>query len=170
MPDVRWKFEKSFDSHDMLTDFITNEKCWAKRSSMNLKSGLKTVYRCKLGTYKGGQCSAEIYVLKRIDYRQAYSDDKFVYELFRKMSSHNHSELQNKTIKVTQAIKEKIISSHLNRKYPKTIQYELQDDDNIPENEQPTIRQIRNIIDSFKSAEHGKNPITTNQLTEFAKT
>lgn len=161
-----WQIEKTFNDSKTLNQYIQMEKCWSTRSTVHLKSSVKTVYRCNLVKCKGEQCNAEIYVLKKVN----YSDDSdFMYELFRKKSQHNHDELVSKVKKVPEVLKQKIISLYKSRKLPKSIQYELRDDDNISPNEQPTIRQIRNVIEAFKYSQHGKAPITMNQLTKFTE-
>lgn len=50
---------------------------------------------------------------------------------------------------------------------PQTTQFTLRDCEDIDADDQPTARQIRNIIDKYNKKTFGKDKITMRQLTEF---
>lgn len=91
-----------------------------------------------------------------------------VFELYRKNREHNHEELNNLAKpKVKEHVEKRIIQLvHLK---PQTIIFELRDDENIEEDDQPTMRQVRNVIQTYKNRTFGKDNITMNILTEFVE-
>lgn len=89
-----------------------------------------------------------------------------VFELYRKNRQHNHDELKNlANPKVKEHVEKRIIE--LIKLKPQTIQFTLRDCEDIDADDQPTARQIRNIIDKYNKKTFGKDKITMRQLTEF---
>lgn len=93
---------------------------------------------------------------------------KEIFKVFRKNRQHNHEELKQIKKKVKPEIAELVIQ--LNKHYkPKTIVFELRDRGDIEEEDIPSIRQVRNIIQNRQKMEYGSKPMTMRQLTEFVE-
>lgn len=56
---------------------------------------------------------------------------------------------------------------HKNKKKPLNISLTLGDDQTIPAAEQPTNRQIKSVLDTFKRKQYGDEPLTMRQLGDF---
>lgn len=167
-----WKFERKFENKNDLDEFLKLEKCWAFRSSYSSTNGKKTLYRCNLVTRKGPQCDAELYTMHHIESKESDSSegngdhenvDQY-YMLYRKKALHTHQSLSNKTTKLSEETKQKIIEYYNDDKKPVAISYKFR---SMPKREQPTIRQIKSVIENFKQQEYGKHPITMRQLQDF---
>lgn len=52
---------------------------------------------------------------------------------------------------------------------PKTIAYKLRDVEGFDDADQPTLCQIRKVIDNFKKNQFGRKPLTMKQLAEFVE-
>lgn len=90
-----------------------------------------------------------------------------IYKVYRLNRMHNHEELENQTAtKVKPHVRQLIIDLSKDFK-PKTIIYKLRDREDIAEEDQPSQRQVRAVIEEFKSELYGKDPLTMRQLTEF---
>lgn len=143
--------------------------------------GQKILYRCNLVKRVGRQCAAAIYVIVKESYAEEKeeatvssesgdNDDvvtKKSYVLYRKSLNHTHEQIESKSPRVSTAVETLIIDKFKSGKKAKTISYELLDDDNIPQNEKPSYKQIQNIVANYKNAQYGQSPITMNQLTKF---
>lgn len=95
-----------------------------------------------------------------------------IYSLYRNNKDHTHDSSKNRSVKVSDAIKEKIIELYQNNNFPKGILYKLLSDDSIPDNQVPDKRQIKNVIEQFKTNNESvsKNrPITMKDLSDFAE-
>lgn len=178
-----WKMERRFDDKNDLEEFLKAENCWSYRGIYRSNKGKKTIYRCNKVTRKGPQCEAKLYTLHCIEQMNVeHSDDEQggnieqrddidiqnieYYELYRCKSLHTHESLLNKSAKkVSDETKIKIIGMHKNKQAPVTISLSLRADRTIVE--QPTLQQIKNIIAVYKNKEHGRNPLTMRQLTDF---
>lgn len=90
-----------------------------------------------------------------------------VVKVFRKNRQHNHDELQLAKKKVKPEIATLIID--LSKHYkPKSIVFELRDRGDIEEEEDmPSIRQVRNVLQNHKNMGYGSKPLTMRQLTEY---
>lgn len=167
-----WNFEKEFNSEEEVSVFIKAENTWSLRSSQELSSGKKFTYRCNKVKRTGPQCNARLYVqsVLKFDFNNGENAEiELKYQLYRKSSTHNHTVLGNKSTKVTGRIKDIIIDGFNNNKKPTAIAYQLRADITIPLNDQPTMRQIKNVIESYKKSVYGKDPITMRTLTEFVE-
>lgn len=179
---IHFTFERKFKSKEEMDSFLRGEECWSVRSTQNLNKGVKTTYRCNLVKCKGEQCAAQVYTLHdnplSSDSEDA-SDDEYakgqanvIYSLYRNNKQHTHDKLKNRSAKVSDVIKEKIIQMHQNNVFPKGISYRLMSDDTVPDDQVPSKRQIKNIIEQFKANNESvsKNrPITMKDLCDFAE-
>lgn len=177
---ILFTLDRQFKTKKEMDSFLRSEECWSVRSTQSLNKGQKTTYRCNLVKCKGDQCAAQIYTLHdnplSSDSDDA-SDDEYgkvnvIYSLYRNNKQHTHNKLKNRSAKVSEAVKLKIIQLHQNNVYPKGILYQLLTDDTVPDDQVPTKRQIKNVVKQFKANNESvsKNrPITMNDLCEFAK-
>lgn len=92
---------------------------------------------------------------------------RYVYEVRRKNREHNHDELENKKKTMKKEVEDLIIELYGNNNKPQTIIFKLRDMENIADEDQPSIREVRNAIDKFKKKSYGADPITMKQLTDF---
>lgn len=93
--------------------------------------------------------------------------DTNIYKVYRLNRMHNHEELKNQTtVKVKPHVRQSIIDLSKDFK-PKTILYKLRDREDIAEEDQPTRRQVRAVIEVFKNQQYGTDPLTMRQLTDF---
>lgn len=94
---------------------------------------------------------------------------KHIFKVYRLNRMHNHEELENQTpTKVKPYVQKLILELSKNFK-PYTIIMKLRAMDEIKEEDQPTKRQVRAVIDNFKSELYGKEPITMHQLTDIVE-
>lgn len=94
---------------------------------------------------------------------------KHIFKVYRLNRMHNHEELENQTpTKVKPYVQKLILELSKNFK-PYTIIMKLRAMDEIKEEDQPNKRQVRAVIDNFKSEQYGKEPITMRQLTDFVE-
>lgn len=94
---------------------------------------------------------------------------KHIFKVYRLNRMHNHEELENQTpTKVKPYVQKYILELSKNFK-PYTILMKLRAMDEIKEEDQPNKRQVRAVIDNFKSEQYGKEPITMRQLTDFVE-
>lgn len=63
---LMWNLDRKFETKKELEDFLGEEDCWSTRTSIKLKNGHKTLYRCNKVIQSGPQCAAELYVLYQI--------------------------------------------------------------------------------------------------------
>lgn len=56
-----------------------------------------------------------------------------------------------------------------NGKTPKQIAIKLRGDKTIQKEDQPTMKQIRNVVQNFSAQEVGKDPITMAQLQDLVQ-
>lgn len=155
-------FERLFKSKAEKNQFIESERCWSYRSGNKTANGYQTMFRCNHVTKAGPQCAAKIYTLEHFD------DNKDHFKVFHLNRNHTHDTLPNKAWKVQVDIKQMVIEYHINGNKPKTIAYALRKKD-IPDVNQPTINQIYAIINAYKKAQFGRNPLTLGELQKFVE-
>lgn len=165
--DGAWIFEKEFENKVELHKLLESESCWSIRSTTNTAKGKKTLYRCNLVKIKANQCHASIYTLHGYDVVDDDVDSKCT--LFRKKLNHTHADSIARSVKVPEKTKKIVIQHYLNRNTAKSIVFLLRDDESIPQNEQPSYNQIKNIIKNHKRGLYGSSPINMKEIDGFAK-
>lgn len=167
----KWIFEQTFDTKDELDDFMKEEQCWSTRSTRIINSGKKTIYRCNAVASNKVQCEAEVYTLRRIvdDENITDENDKYRYDFYRKNADHTH-EGEDVVVskKVSTKVRDQIIMMYKAGLKPEAIRLRLRSDATISEQMQPSSRQIYNVINVHKNEGFTKDPITMNDLVQFA--
>lgn len=84
---------------------------------------------------------------------------KDIVKVFRKSRQHNHDELKlaKKSVKPEIAALIIVLSKHYK---PKSIVFELRDRGDIAEEDMPSIRQVRNVLQNHNNMEYGSKPLT----------
>lgn len=160
--DKRWMLEKTFQTKEMMDEFLSKESWWAYRSSNSCNEGRKVLYRCnRVKRASKQKCEAGIYII--------HSEATATYLLYRKNALHTHRKSPDYTRKVTDRVQKMIIEQYKNGRRPKKISYVILDDPEIPTKEKPSYKQIIRVINNFKNSGSGVAPITMRQLTEFVK-
>lgn len=72
-----------------------------------------------------------------------------------------------KKVKYDQFVIDTVIRLHKQGKKPQTIIYSLRGDEEIPRDQQPPKRVIKNCIESYERKEYGSTPFTMRDLTKF---
>lgn len=162
-----WIFEAKFKSEEELVKYLEENGSWSKRGS-DKRTG-KIRWRCCLVTFNGPQCAKKKYSIPKYDDNRSDDDGSMeeVIYLYTSNCEHNHDQLPNKVKKVSKKMKERIIDMHKEKKKPMTISLRIGDDETVPDSEQPSKRQIYNVIESFKKKEFGSGPLTMGELTAF---
>lgn len=163
---IRWVIGRTFDTEREMDEFIKSEGCWGTRST-NRKEGTK-LYRCNLVPVKGVQCAAELSIKKRVDVPSDSEDDeKVTFEVLRNGHEHTHNQNAGKKVRITDTLKKKIIELHIQGKKRQEIMYALRDDEEIPDENQPTKRQNKNVTQKYDREQYGAKPFTMIDLTNF---
>lgn len=169
-----WTLEAKFKNENELNNYLKANGEWATRGS-DKKTG-KIRWRCCFVKSKGPQCASKKYSVSVFEKRteideNAGSDEELceVIHLYKTTDEHNHNNLPNKVKRLSEPIKKRNIDMHLQKRKPMTISLTIGDDESVPDDEQPTKRQIKNVVDTYKKKIFGSNPITMRELTEFVE-
>lgn len=181
------ELETMFD----IETYLAEDGEYSVRSSVKLKRGHKTVYRCKKAPKKGNQCARNYYTLsgyKRSDQNVENDTDNESlqnagtshddanrekvrngpFEIYFNNMPHTCDTLDRKSRQVPPHIKEKILSLKRVLRKPKAIALQLGVDDESSNDELPNLRQIRYVLEQSKVQEYGKGPLTMGELSKFA--
>lgn len=108
--------------------YVAKVVCWSVRNEQNLKKGIKTTYRCNLVKCKGDQCAAQVYSIHdnqlpvdSDDSSSNESSDDCDFLLYRNNKNHTHDKLKNRSAKVSENVKHKIIALHKTKLTPAGI-------------------------------------------------
>lgn len=93
--------------------------------------------------------------------------ERNVSQLYRKSKGHTHENIDNRSEKVSDEVKRKIITLCEQKYTNATIQLMLRDDATIAKESQPTKHQIKNVVQVYKAQRDGRDPLTMTQLVEF---
>lgn len=117
------------------------------------------------------QCDRELYTIRCSDYESDGEELRKVeyYEVFCNNLAHNHDRLADKSVRVAEYVKAKIIEAVENGKTPKQIAVKLRADGSIKRKDQPTMRQIRNVVQNYSAQQTGKEKITMKQLQDLVQ-
>lgn len=161
-PELRvvWLFEKEFQNRAEFDEFLTAEGCWSSLKGEQQYNGMKTKYRCNKVKRRGLPCSSGIYTL------HDFAPNNPKIKLFRKNLGHNCEHSLNKVTKVSDEVREIIITEHKKGNSPNGILYLLQQNPDIV---LPTKNQVNNTISQYKKAQYGSSTITLTELENFAK-
>lgn len=166
----KWIMKHVFRTEDEVNEFLKRENWWSSRSSVQQSNGFKRLYRCNLVRSKTRQCDAEMYTLYTTVMGVNGEEAEMVYQIYVKNAAHTHDsdELKPYTkLRVTEPIKEMIKKWYDDQFSPSRIRFKLRDDENIPQMNQPTIRQIKNVIANYKIEKFGAQPLTMADLTKI---
>lgn len=160
-PEIVWLYDHDCQNKEELRLFLTEveENVWSKLKDVDTKNGKKSVYRCNRAKRRGTQCSAGLYTLSN------KQPNDVTISVYRKNLPHDHDDLENKTIDpVSDVVKRHIIDLYKrNRLPPKSILYDIKNDENLPQN--VSITQVYNVIRIYKRKEFGDTGVTLNDLT-----
>lgn len=116
-------------------------------------------------------CASKKYSIIRLDPKASGSRDDGVFcevfYLYKSTSNHDHNQLPNLKKRVTEVVEKRIIDMHKQKKKPQTISLTIRNDKDIPDEQQPSKRQINNTIEKFKKKVFEANPLTMKELTDF---
>lgn len=148
-----WIYEAVFGTQEEIDLFVETEYCWKFLKNVSTKKdGVKKMYRCKK---RENQCEAQIYTIQ----------DEEGHKLFRKNAEHTHENVEVKSTKVSEKIKQEIIRLRALKYFPKTILYMLLQN---PEMQPvPTQNQINYIIKKCDKEKNGNPTITLLELRDF---
>lgn len=167
-----WTRIHLFHNKAELDKFFKQEGCWSLRSSHGLAKGKKKKMRCNhIKRNAKRQCDRELYTIRCSDYESDGEELRKVeyYEVFCNNLAHNHDRLADKSVRVAEYVKAKIIEAVENGKTPKQIAVKLRADGSIKRKDQPTMRQIRNVVQNYSAQQTGKEKITMKQLQDLVQ-
>lgn len=183
-----WGLIGTFQTRKEVEDHIIANDCeFSSRSTVQQVRGFKRKYRCKAAKRLGEQCDREYYTLNNCpksdddnssgdedgangdEEGDNHQNDIGPFKLFCNSLPHSHETLQNKSKRISQKIKDKILELRKVYPMPKSILLAFGSEKDVERDEIPSIRQIKNVIENAKRKEDGRPPLTMAQLTEYVE-
>lgn len=151
--------EKTFANRGEFSKFFEKETWWSEQRNYLTLDGKKTFYRCNKVKRRGKQCDAGIYAISESN----PNDDQIF--LFRKTLGHTHEESINRSHRLSDKAKERILELTKTKHAPRQIFFKMSND---PDFVDISLTKIKSFLQMHKRQQPSQ--LTLSALIVFIQT